>query len=345
MRTVVPLAYSLHIETTIAGRSLSEWADVLAEKAVTVLALLVAGFVLWFIGRVLIRAVTRSIETGLPLSKRARKALARARIEIPVITAQESQLAAVRRQQRAGTVKTVLHSALAVILASVLVLMALDMVGLPVAPLIASAGIVGVALGFGAQSLVKDLLAGIFMLIEDQYGVGDVADLGEATGTVEEVGLRSTRLRALDGTVWFVPNGEIRRVGNMSKLWSRALIEVRLDYETDIDLARTAMLDALNAARAADPEVESAILSEPEVPGIEKFDYYSVVVRLMVNVQPTTQWSVMRAVRQQMRLIFAERGIRLAMPGDTLYLEDDRPSSKGLARTPSANSDSPGTAS
>ena len=131
----------------------------------------------------------------------------------------------------------------------------------------------------------------------------------------------------------------------MSKLWSRALIEVRLDYETDIDLARTAMLDALNAARAADPEVESAILSEPEVPGIEKFDYYSVVVRLMVNVQPTTQWSVMRAVRQQMRLIFAERGIRLAMPGDTLYLEDDRPSSKGLARTPSANSDSPGTAS
>ncbi|NYI41972.1 mechanosensitive ion channel family protein [Demequina lutea] len=332
MRTILPLAHSVQFETTIGGRTLSQWTDAIATKAIAVGALLLVGLLVWIIGRLVIRALTRSIETGLPVSKRARKALARAHIDLPVATAQEHYLATLRRQQRAGTIRAVLQSALAVVVLAIVVVTALQMVGVPVAPLLASAGIAGVALGFGAQSLVKDLLAGFFMLIEDQFGVGDIADVGDATGVVEEVGLRSTRLRSLNGTVWFVPNGEIRRVGNMTKMWSRALIEVRMDFETDIDLARAAMLDALAAARAADPDVDAAILSDPEVPGIEDFDYYSVVVRLMVNVSPTTQWTVMRAVRKQMRFIFAERGIRLAMPGDTLYLEDDRPSSKGIAR-------------
>ncbi len=330
MRPLLPLAHSLQFETTIGGRTLSQWTDAITAKAIGVGILFLVALLLWLIARLVIRAITRSIETGLPVSKKARRALARAHIAVPVATAQEHYLATLRRGQRAGTIRSVLQSALAVVLLAVISVMALDMIGLPVAPLLASAGIVGVALGFGAQSLVKDLLSGIFMLIEDQYGVGDIADVGDATGVVEEVGLRSTRLRSLDGTVWFVPNGEIRRVGNMTKMWSRALIEVRLDYETDMDLARAAMLDALTAAREADPDVDAAILSEPEVPGIEDFDYYSVVVRLMVNVSPTTQWTVMRSVRKQMRAIFAERGIRLAMPGDTLYVDADRPSTKGI---------------
>jgi len=322
----------VRFETTIGDRTVSEWVDALGGKALGVTLLLLGGLVVWFLGRALIRAVTRSIATGLPLNRKARKALARARIEIPAVTAQEQRLAEQRRQQRAGTIRTVLQSALAVVLVTVVGVMTLQLIGLNVTPLIASAGIVGVALGFGAQSLVKDLLAGMFMLIEDQYGVGDIVDLGDATGTVEEVGLRSTRLRSLDGTVWYVPNGEILRVGNMTQLWSRALIEVRLDYETDLDLARAAMFDALAAARKADPAVDAAILSDPEVPGIEDFDYYAVVVRLMVNVNPTTQWTVMRAVRSQMRIIFAERGIRLAMPGEALHLEADRLASQGVER-------------
>lgn len=329
MRTTLPLAHFVHFETTIGGRTLSQWADAIATKAIGVGALLVVGLLVWIIGRLVIRALTRSIETGLPLSRRARKALTRARIDVPVATAQEHHLAGLRRQQRAGTISAVLQSALAVVVVAVVAVTALQMVGVPVAPLLASAGIAGVALGFGAQSLVKDVLAGFFMLIEDQFGVGDIADVGDATGVVEEVGLRSTRLRSLDGTVWFVPNGEIRRVGNMTKMWSRALIEVRLDFETDIDLARAAMLDALAAARQADPDVDAAILSDPEVPGIEDFDFYSVVVRLMVNVSPTTQWTVMRAVRKQMRVIFAERDIHLAVPGGTLHVEAKRPSSIG----------------
>ncbi len=332
MRPLLPLALSLHIETTIGDRTISQWVDAVAGKAIGAALLLLGGVVLWLIGRLVIRALTRSIATGLPLNRKARKALSRARFALPVATAQEQQLASLRRHQRAGTIRTVLQSGLAVLIAVVVVLMALELIGLPVAPILASAGIVGVAFGFGAQSLVKDLLAGIFMLIEDQYGVGDIADLGEATGVVEEVGLRSTRLRSIDGTVWYVPNGEIRRVGNMTKMWSKALIEVRMDYETDLDVARAAMLDALTAARRAYPEVDAAILSEPEVPGIEAFDYYAVVVRLMVNVNPTTQWMVMRAVREQMRTIFAERGIKLAMPDGSLHLGAEHPPSIGVDR-------------
>jgi small conductance mechanosensitive channel len=200
-----------------------------------------------------------------------------------------------------------------------------------------------VAFGFGAQSLVKDLLAGLFMLIEDQYGVGDVVDLGEASGLVEEVGLRATRLRALDGVVWYVPNGEIVRVGNMTRLWSRAFIEVRLSYDTDLDAARQAILDAVTAAREANEDVDKAILSEPEVPGIESFDYYSVAIRLMIQVAPLKQWDVMRKVRLEMRRIFDERGIRMAVPDQTLLMEPDtKPDTKTDTKTdtkPTSTSD------
>lgn len=329
MQRVLETSFPRDWDTKIGDRTLSEWADAAAGRALGIALLLLGAVVVWYIGRLMIRAATRSIETGLPLNRKARKALARARIALPTATAQEQHLAALRRQQRAGTIGNVLQSGLAAVLIAVVSLMALDMMGLPVTPLLASAGIVGVALGFGAQSLVKDLLSGMFMLIEDQYGVGDIADLGEATGVVEEVGLRSTRLRSLDGTVWYVPNGEVRRVGNMTKMWSRALIEVRFAYDTDLDMARQAMLDALDAARKADPEVEAAILSEPEVPGIEAFDYDAVVIRLMVNVSPTTQWTVMRATRQEMRRIFAERGVAMALPDHTLYLDATHPAKRG----------------
>ncbi len=300
------------------------------------------ALIVWIIGRLMIRAVTRSIETGLPFRRTTRQALERARVELPPLDPQEVRLEAERRLQRAGTIRTVLNSALVVVLLAVLVVMILDQAGLPVAPLIASAGIVGVAFGFGAQSLVKDLLAGLFMLIEDQYGVGDVVDLGSASGLVEEVGLRSTRLRALDGVVWYVPNGEIVRVGNMTRLWSRAFIEVRLSYDTDLDEARQALLDAVKAAREASDDVDQAILSEPEVPGIESFDYYSVAIRLMIQVAPLKQWDVMRKVRLEMRRIFEERGIRMAVPDQTLLVDPDTtPAPKRFPQQATEQEDSP----
>ena len=129
---------------------------------------------------------------------------------------------------------------------------ALGRLGVDLAPLLASAGIVGVALGFGSQTLVKDFLSGIFILIEDQYGVGDIVDLdGETSGTVEAVTLRTTRLRRVDGTVWHVPNGEIRRAGNQSQHWSRALLDIEVAYDTDLDRAKEVLQDVADAAAAA----------------------------------------------------------------------------------------------
>ncbi|WP_062461153.1 mechanosensitive ion channel family protein [Demequina soli] len=283
----------------------------------------------WFVGRALIRGITLGIERGTPLDGRARRALRKAKIPVAEPPTMELRLEAERRRQRAHTIQRVLNSTLAIVLIAVGVTTVLSVIGIPVGPMLASAGIAGVALGFGAQSLVKDVLSGVFMLLEDQYGVGDVVNLGEATGTVEEIGLRCTRLRSLDGTVWYVPNGEITRVGNMTRLWSRALVEVRFAYDTDIEAARQAMLDSVAAARTDSKKVAAAILGDAEVAGIESLEYNAVMLRLLVQTNPSTQWDVQRVLRREMRRIFAERGIELAVPGEAMVV-DSRPPARAM---------------
>ena len=310
----------IFLATSGSGQDQSFWGRFGSTVGVVALILVAAG-ILWFVGRWLIRVLTSGIETGLPMGERsARKALRKARLlKVALEPTLEERLEEQRRMKRSGTVRAVLNSGLTVLVLATTLMSLLTVFGVPVGPLIASAGIVGVALGFGAQSLVKDLLSGLFMLIEDQYGVGDIVDVGPATGVVEDVGLRAVRLRSLDGTVWYVPNGEITRVGNRTRLWSRAIIEVRFAYDTDIEAARQAMFDAVEAARE-NPDVAAAILDEPEVPGIEEMAFNSVMVRLLLQVHPATQWTVQREVRRQMRRIFAERGIQLAVPEGSLVV-------------------------
>lgn len=306
--------------------TLSKWASGVLDQAIPFLTVLGLALVLWIIGVIVINITTKAIERGGPLhDERARRALQRARVSLPAPDETEARLAAERRRQRATTLRRVLKSALAIVLIVVVAMVLLAILGVPVGPMVASAGIVGVALGFGAQSLVKDVLSGTFMLMEDQYGVGDVVDLGEATGTVEEVGLRSTRLRALDGTVWYIPNGEITRVGNMTRLWSRVMLEVRFAYDTDVELARQAMIDAVTAASSRDESIAAAILGEPEVAGIESLEYNAVMLRLLCQTNPAMQWTIQREVRLEMRRIFAERGLRLAVPGDAMVFDSKQP--------------------
>lgn len=306
---------------------IERWFEGVLDRTIPFLVVVVFAIIMWFVGVLVINAITRGIERGAPLSDpRARQALSRARIKLPrQQDSVEERLEAERRQQRAGTLRRVLKSALAIVLAVIVVMVLLAVLGVPVGPMLASAGIVGVALGFGAQSLVKDVLSGTFMLMEDQYGVGDVVDLGEAVGTVEEVGLRSTRLRALDGTVWYIPNGEITRVGNMTRLWSRVMLEVRFAYNTDVEAARQAMLDAVTAASERDESIAAAILADPEVAGIEALEYNAVMLRLLCQTNPAMQWAVQREVRLEMRRIFAERDIRLAVPGDAMVFGTKTP--------------------
>ena len=315
----------------IDDQARSGWDDVLdwfssaSRPALSVAIILIVSTVLFLIGRAAINGLTRRIEEGLKRGEKSAKRLLR-RAKLP--TAQESlqdQLETERRGQRARTVGVVLRSALGATISLVAFVMILAQIGVDIAPLLAAAGIVGIALGFGAQSLVKDLLAGVFMLLEDQYGVGDVIDLGDAVGSVEEVGLRSTRLRSLDGTVRYVPNGEITRVGNKSRLWSRAMIEIRVDYRENVEAARSALLTAAKDA-VKEGNISPFVLDEPQVPGVESLAADAIVLRVLVQVQPGQQWAVQRAIRWHIRRQFTERGIRLAAPDNRMYTDyDDNP--------------------
>src|SRR4051812_31683820 len=150
------------------------------------------------------------------------------------------------------------------------------------APFIAGTSIVGVALGFGAQNIVKDFLAGMFMLLEDQYGVGDVIDFEKASGTVEAVGLRSTRLRDVNGTVWYVRNGEVVRVGNMSQGFAQVVLDIPIDAWADVDAASTAM-GAVASEMSEDETWKSVFLSAPEVQGVESMSREETVIRLVAK--------------------------------------------------------------
>jgi small conductance mechanosensitive channel len=214
-----------------------------------------------------------------------------------------------RSAARTQTLAVVLKSLTSATIYGFAALIILGEVGINLGPLIAGAGIAGVAIGFGAQSLVKDFLTGIFMLVEDQYGVGDVVDLGEAVGTVEAVNLRSTRLRAADGTVWHVPNGQIMRVGNKSQQWSRALIDVEVAYDTDLRAAEQIIKETADALYA-DPDWEHELLEEPEVWGVERIGSGGVDIRLVIKTRPASQFKVMRELRIRVKEALDAQGIQ-----------------------------------
>ena len=224
-----------------------------------------------------------------------------------------------RAGARAETIGTVLRSIASIVIYSIAVLTALAEVNINLAPLIAGAGVVGVALGFGAQSLVKDFLSGLFMLAEDQYGVGDVVDVGEATGTVEVVNLRTTRLRAVDGTVWHVPNGEIRRVGNMSQQWARALLDVSVAYDTDLDHAMRVVKEVADQLWQEDTwQVD--VLEEPEVWGVQALNADGITIRLVLKTQPGRQWEVSRELNRRLKDRFDAEGIEIPFPQRVMWV-------------------------
>ena len=215
---------------------------------------------------------------------------------------------AVRADQRAATLGDVIAGAVRTAIWAVALLVVLDELGINLAPLLAGAGIAGIAVGFGAQALVRDVISGLFVLLEDQYGVGDVVTIGESTGTVEDVTLRMTRLRGVDGTVWFVPNGDVRRVGNSSMEWSRALIDVVVGHGTDLDRARAAVVEAANAF-ASDEQWAPVILEPPELWGVQAIEEKGVRLRLLVKTAPRQQYVVARELRTRLGDALREAGI------------------------------------
>ena len=201
-----------------------------------------------------------------------------------------------RAAGRAATLGDVLRSLSTATIYGLALLTILGELGINLGPLVASAGIAGVALGFGAQSLVKDFLSGVFMLVEDQYGVGDIVDLGPASGTVEAVGLRTTRIRDAQGVVWHVPNGQVNRVGNKSQDWSRALLDIDVGYGTDLRAAQATIKRTAEETCAKEPWA-AAVLEPPEVWGVEALGKEAVSIRLVVKTRPAAQFALMRELR------------------------------------------------
>jgi small-conductance mechanosensitive channel len=222
------------------------------------------------------------------------------------------------KARRVETIAALFRSVTSATVWTIAVLMALSELGLNLGPLIAGAGIVGVAVGFGAQNLVRDFLSGMFMLMEDQYGVGDVIDAGPATGTVESISLRTTRLRDVNGTVWHLPNGHIERVGNRSQQWSRAVLDVDVSYQTDIAHA-TDVIKRTAQTMCEDPEFAESVLTEPEVWGVENLGLDSVTIRLVLKTAPHDQLKVTRELRARIKAAFDEAGIEIPFAQRTVW--------------------------
>jgi small-conductance mechanosensitive channel len=272
-----------------------------AVPATTAVLILAAA---WVANRLVRRAIRRMVEHmtddgGL------------AALRAPTALARTGEIPSLRRVQRAETVGALLKSVASFGIWTLAGLMALGTLGLDLGPLIAGAGIVGVAVGFGSQNLVRDFISGIFMLMEDQYGVGDVVDAGPATGTVEGVGLRTTRLRDVNGTLWHIPNGEIRRVGNRSQGWARALVDVEVAYSTDLDDA-TRTIERVANDLYANPHWAPRILETPEVWGVEELGPDGIRVRLVAKTRPLEQWKVARELRARLKVAFDQAGIEVS---------------------------------
>jgi len=237
-----------------------------------------------------------------------------------------------RRRQRAEAIGSVLRSTATALVFSIAALMILSELGVDLAPLLASAGIAGVALGFGAQSLVKDLIAGLFMLLEDQYGVGDVVDVGQASGVVEAVGLRITTIRDGQGVLWYIRNGEIVRVGNKSQGWSMTMVDVPIGF-ADVDEATAVLRDA--AAGMADDEAwRDDLLEGPEVLGVEQITAEGAVLRTTVKTNSEAQWRVGRELRRRLSEALAGAGISSREGEGRVFVRPSRPPRSTPEATP-----------
>jgi small conductance mechanosensitive channel len=297
--------------------------DVMLAKPAEIL-LIVA--VAWVANHLIRRAIRRFTERIADPGAQAR--IRRLRRHAPDAL-QSHGPQSLRSAARATTLSFVLRSTSSVVVWTIAGAMILAELGVSLGPLIAGAGIAGVALGFGAQSLVKDFISGTFMLIEDQYGVGDIIDAGEASGTVEAVSLRTTRLRDVSGTVWHIPNGNILRVGNMSQQWARALLDVSLAVDTDVDHAQDVIKRVADGVWR-DPDWSGDILEEPEVWGVERLGPDAIVIRLVVKTKPAEQFGVMRELRRRLAEAFAAEGVELPDAGRMVWVQRDPGSSQDV---------------
>jgi small-conductance mechanosensitive channel len=295
--TAAPIHRAIAPDPPLLARTfVSRHAEVLIAKPVAVLVVLLAAFLIRALAHRSIDKLTRSSAEGRvprilgPLADRAANSA----------FLESSGLLSERRRQRTETIGSLLKSSVSFLVFVTAFLVVLSVVGVDLLPFVAGTSLIGVAVGFGAQNIVKDFLSGTFMILEDQYGVGDVIDVGEATGAVEAVGLRTTRLRDTEGTVWYVRNGEIVRVGNKSQQYAQVVLDIAIGAEADVAQASARLAEAA-ASLYGDPEWAPAFLGAPEVLGIEALTREETTLRVVARVRPLEQWRVGRELRARIR--------------------------------------------
>lgn len=240
-----------------------------------------------------------------------------------------------RRLQRLHAIGGLLRGALSFTIFIAAVVLILIEFGVQLGPVLAGAGLVGLALGFGAQNLVRDFLAGVSMLIEDQFGVGDWIDAEGAVGEVERVGLRTTRLRDLDGVVWHIPNGTMTKVGNLSQEWARATLDVRISLDTDIAAARQ-LVKRVADGLWKDPDWGWRITSEPEVWGLQELSHEGMAIRLVLETRPMENWPVLRELNERLKYAMDEAGIWMPQPRQLVWVyrgDDSEPDGDRIVRS------------
>lgn len=280
------------IQTTV----IRDWADLFNWPALTATGLRIAGaLIVAVIANYALKAVLRSVE--------------RSSEKDGIVTAQE---------QRTRTLLSLLRSVGRVVIWVMTLFMVLGALGLQLGPLLAGAGVVGLAISFGAQSLVKDVLSGLFILMENQFGVGDVVRLEGVSGSVERMTLRVVVLRDVHGVVHVVPNGEIKKVSNLTRGWARVVLDVAVAYKEDPDQVMAVMLDE-GRRLYEDPQWRPLLLEEVQVPGIESFGEAGVTIRLLAKTLPLKQWDVARELRRRLKLRFDQEGIDVPYPSQTMY--------------------------
>jgi len=281
----------------------SEWAEHFNWAVVTAtgLRILSALLVAW-LAYYALKAVLRRIERSLGTTP-------------GMVTPQE---------QRTRTLVSLLRSVGLVLIAVMTIFMVLGALGVQLAPLLAGAGVVGLAVSFGAQSLVKDVISGLFTLFENQFGVGDVIRIEGVSGTVEKMTLRVVVLRDVHGVVHIVPNGQITKVSNLTRSWARVVLDVGVAYKEDPDRVMAVLRD-LGQQLYDDPAWRPLLIEPVEVPGIETFGDSSVNIRVMVKTLPLKQWDVGRELRRRIKLRFDQEGIEIPFPHQTVMWEGPNP--------------------
>ncbi len=307
------------VAETLNSASAGRLADLLVNRPARILIILLVA---WVMARILRRLVTR-VGARVVQDRIDRRGAHPPPSNVLGPVGRQLMAESSRSELRITTLAGVLASLAGFAVWSVAVLTVLGEFDVNLAPLLAGAGVVGVALGFGAQSIVADFLSGSFMLLEDQYGVGDVIDVGEATGTVEDFSLRTTTLRDVNGTVWHLPNSEIRRVANKSQFWSRAVLDIEVAYDTDLRRAE-GIIQRVADDLWQDVDFQGGtIIDPPEVWGIERLGANGISIRLVVKTDPAEQWSVARELRLRIKEALEQADIEIPFPQQVVWIRND----------------------